>query len=94
MTDHTITVSCDGPSPEQTDAIPGDQVTFTNTTGADKTITLSGNGGFNPSPGGSFNLANNDSETKIVGSKKGEIDFSYPDCGDELGTRSGRIVVN
>ena len=94
MADHTITVSCDGPSPTDTNANPGDQVTFTNTTGEDKTITLSGNGGFNPSPGSSFSVANNASVTKVVGNAKGEIDFSYPDCGGELGTRNGKIIVN
>lgn len=94
MTDHTITISCDGPSPTDTSASGGDNVTFTNTTGADKTITLSGNGAFNPSPGNSFNVGKNASVSKIVGNAQGEIDFSYPDCDGELGTRSGKIIVD
>lgn len=94
MADHTITISCDGPSPTDTNASPGDKVTFSNTTGEDKTITLSGNGAFNPSPGSSFPVGNNASVTKTVGNANGEIDFSYPDCGGELGTRNGKIIVN
>ena len=94
MADHTITVSCDGPSPTDTNENPGDRVTFSNTTGADTTITLSGNGAFNPSPGSSFEIKDNASETKIVGNAKGDIDFSYPDCGGELGTRNGKIIVS
>ena len=93
MTDHAITISCDGPTPESTPASSGDQVTFTNTTGVEKTITLSGTGSFNPSPGGSFNVGTDSPVTKRVG-HDGEIDFSYPDCGGELGTRHGKIIIS
>ena len=94
MADHTIEISCTGPTPTDTNASGGDRVGFHNTTGADTTITLSGSGAFNPSPGNSFDVGNNATVWKTVGNAKGEIDFSYPDCGGELGTRNGKIIVN
>jgi hypothetical protein len=94
MADHTITISCDGPSPETTNVGHTDKVTFDNTTGAEVTITFTGTGVFNPSPGGSTTIEKDKSKTLTVGNTNGEQDFSYPECDDELGTRNGKIKVS
>jgi plastocyanin len=94
MTTYTIDISCTGPTPAETDAHSGDKIVFNNTTGASVTITFSGTGVLNPSPHGSATIAANDNKRFTVGSTKGTQDFSYPDCGDELGVRSGKIVIS
>lgn len=94
MTTYTIDISCTGPTPSETDATHGDKIKFDNTTGASVTITFSGTGVFVPSPGGSITIAASGSDTLTVGNANGEQDYSYPECDDELGVRSGKIVIS
>jgi len=91
VVDHDIDISCDGPDPEDTDASSGDQVTFINSTGASVTISFSASGVFNPSPGSTITIAKDGSRTLTIGTIGSGTDFEYPDCGEALGTRSGRI---
>ena len=94
MAQKDIDISCTGPTPSETDAAHRDKINFSNTTGAPVTITFSGRGVFNPSPGGSTTIEKDGSKTLTVGNANGTQDFTYPDCGDELGTRSGKIIIS
>ena len=91
MANHDIDISCTGATPEDTLVSNGDKVTFSNTTGASVTITFSNSGVFNPSPGGSITIAKDGSKKLTIGTIANGTGFSYPDCGEALDTRSGRI---
>lgn len=95
MTDQTIDISCTGPTPNDVTVANGDKVTFDNTTGASVTITFSGNGIFNPSPGASTTIDKDASKTYTIGNAKAsdEQDYSYPDCTPELDARTGKIRI-
>lgn len=91
MKDHTIDISCTGPTPSDTTVASGDKVTFDNTTGASVTIAIDSPGIFNPTPGSTIAIAKDSSKKCTVGNISNGTGFSYADCGEALGTRSGRI---
>lgn len=95
MASYTITISCDGPSPTPLPATgalnPGDKVTFDNEIPGPVTITFTDPGVFNPSPGSTITLDTDDDATLTIGNVSGGTTYSYPECGEALGTLSGRI---
>jgi len=94
MTDHSIDISCNGPTPSVTKVSEGDSVTFHNTTGADVTITFGDSGVFNPSPGQTITFGTHrysNSRVLHIGKIGSGTNFDYPDCGRKKDTRSGRI---
>jgi len=91
MTDHTIDISCDGPTPGTIHVTHGDKVYFSNSTGAAVTIHVDNPAVFNPQPNGTFTVASGQSKRQVVGDIGNGTGYEYPDCGEALGTRNGRI---
>lgn len=91
MADHSIDISCTGPTPQNTTVVKDDNVTFDNTTGAQVTITFEHPGVFQHSQGRTITIAKNDHATLRINQINQGTGFSYPDCEEALGTRSGRI---
>jgi plastocyanin len=94
MSDYTITCSCAGPTPASQTVKSGDKVTFSNTTGASLSITFSGAGFLSPTPQNMITIGIGGTQVLTVGNvTSGEEDYTYPECGGELGTRGGKIVI-
>lgn len=92
-TTYTIELKCTDPA--EVTVASGDKVIFKNSTGASKTISIKTPGFFNPSKGSVGPLADGASSSQLtVGNTNSSTDYEYADCGQSLGTLSGRIRTN